>query len=228
MTTRIRTAILLCACLLCPAAARAQDGGFLEWLQKMSGPGPFKGYGAFVRVYCVDKDDHGAWFCFGPADSEDRAGDERHIFALGVSWLKSFKDEPRFFDVQNTAVDPHAFDQISVWRFEPRYYYRFHRALDAGVGFGARRYSGEGFSSFTQWSITPASIVFTPGGAPSSSESHRWWRLVKLHLDESWIDHISAKDFGSPSIYEKDLEFLTSFSIELDPFVFVKGYRGRR
>jgi len=206
--------------------ARADDGGWIEWLEKMSGPGPFWGAGGYVRFYCIDKDNRGAAFCWrNPAKYPNaRPRDERHIFEFGAGYFKTFDGKARFLDTPDDTRTIH------VLRIEPRYYYRVHQAFDVGVGVGLRRYSGEetgDFAPFTRWSVTPASLVFVPGALGTGDTDSPWRRLVKLHLEESWIGGISAaRDFKGVSKYETDGELLSSVSIEFDVLVFLKGYKG--
>lgn len=222
----LRVLFLVCVCLACARTAHAQDG-WLEWIEKMSGPGPFWGAGGYVRVGCWNDKNQYAWFCWRSPDRypDARPKDERHILALGIGYFWSFDNEPRFSDTPNDTAP------IQILRFEPRYYYRFHQALDAGVGVSLRRYSGQGsgdFAPFVQWGVTPASIVFTPLALGTKDTDNPWRRLVKVHLDETWISGIAAKDdFKSPSTYETHGEFQGSFAIEFDVLVFARGYRGR-
>jgi hypothetical protein len=223
---KTRLLILVCVWALTPGSARAQDGGgWIEWLEKMSGPGPFWGAGAYVRFYCIDKDHRAAAFCRRSPDRypDARPGDERHLFEFRVGNDKSFDGKPRFFDTPDDTRTIH------ILRIDARYYYRFHDALDVGFGFGLRRYSGEDsgdFSPFTRWSVTPAAIVFVPGALGSGASRNPWRRFVKLQLEESLIGGISAaRDFKSASRYETDGELLSGVSIEFDALVFLERRR---
>jgi len=207
--------------------ARAEDGGWIEWLEKMSGPGPFWGFGGYARVYCVNKDHEGVWFCWRPQENA-RPEHERHILEIGAGYFKTFDGKPRFYDTPNDTR------RIQMVRLEGRYYYRFHKALDAGVGFGMRRYSGDDnsgdFTPFTRWNVTPASIVFVPLALAQRDDQpiNPWLRLVKLHLEETYIGGISGADFKSASNYKTKGEFLGSLAVEFDLLVFLKGYQGAK
>ena len=53
--TNVRLLLVVWLCTLVPAAARADDGGWYEWLQKMSGP-TLMGFGSDIHLVCIDKD----------------------------------------------------------------------------------------------------------------------------------------------------------------------------
>src|SRR5262245_8342921 len=220
----LRLLVLFSVCLATPAVAGAEDGGWIEWLEKMSGPGPYWGAGAFVRLACWNTKNQGAYFCYrnpetyrtddGKArdpthENAARPKDERHILALGVGFFKTFDGKPRFADTPDDTR------RVRLFQLEPRYYYRFHEVLDAGVGISIRRFSGEETGDFTPlWrvGVTPASIVFPPGAIGTGDNDNPWRRFIKLHLDETWIPALSAqKDFNSKSTYATDGEFLASF-----------------
>jgi hypothetical protein len=214
------------ACLLSPRVAHAQDGGLMEWLQKMSGPGHFLGGGGYIRYLCFDKDGEALPLCFRPENSSETPGDVRHILEFSAAFSTT-GHKARFQEVPNdTANDPNATDPIHLWHFAWRYYYRVQRAVDVGVGIDLRRYSGEGFVPLIMWNYTPASVVITPFDFTARPNPSPWRRFAKLHIEETHVGAISAARFNNSASYRTDGEFLTGISVELDPFVFCRRYIG--
>jgi hypothetical protein len=180
---------------LAPGIANAQEGWW-EWLEKLSGPGPYHGYGVELRAFCVQPDG-----TLLPCLS-DHSPEIRHLVLLRVSHLWS-GDKPRFSD---TPTDR---GQVNVTRVEPEYMYRMHPSLDLGVGVGFMRFSGSGFDPIYRLTLTPQAS-FVPFALTQSSATRRWARVLRLRFSATYVTKgFKGADFGNLTTdFFKSGEFL--------------------
>lgn len=202
--THRRMVVLAGVFALLPGVASAQDGWW-EWLEKLSGPGPYQGVGVGVRVFCI-LDDYSVVSCLS-----DRRDEIRHLVTVRAAFLSS-GDNTRFSDAPTDT------ETVRIFRLEPVYLWRAHPALDLGVGLGFMRFSGVGFDSLYRFTLTPLSITFTPGAVPTSVAGRRAARLVRLRYDVTFVTQgYTGADFGNTTTtFSSGAETLSSFKIVFD------------
>ncbi|HUK36111.1 MAG TPA: hypothetical protein VLV86_19475 [Vicinamibacterales bacterium] len=213
----MKRALFLAVAALCalarPATVYAQSD-FIDWLESLSGPGPFHGYFTSVgsRVFCTMDDGSGQmikWWC-----ADDSSPKVKNVVAVDFAWSTS-GDHTRFSDAtaeaQNTLP-------VHASRILANYYYRFHPMVDLGVGAGVIVFSGDDFSKQVHPILSPLTLSFTPFGFLHGEQSIRWGRVLKLEFSERYIlGDIRAADFGSSlSTYLKQGEFNSNFSVAVD------------
>ena len=212
---RIRTLMLLGAFALWPSVASAQ-WGWLEFLEELSGPGPFKGYTVGLRLVCTRADDRGtlstsAWgLCL--SDNDPRF---RQLVELRGAYLWTGEgDRPRFEDA---PADKRA---VKAFRLESTAAVRLSPMLDIGAGVGFVRFWGEGFDPLWRPSLIPISVTFTPfaiGVNPNAAGS-ALKRAFKIRLEEKYFPiGFTGADFGHPeSSYTTDGDWVFSAGLVVD------------
>jgi len=202
---RMRVLLFLCACLLIANAAGAQDG-WMEWIEKMSGPGPWYGGGPRIPLVCWNSGNK-LPFCIAKVDVQHphRPEDDRHMLQGGFGFFRTFADEPRF---ENTPNDTRP---VHLTRIDLRYYFRPSRvpSLDVGGGLQFWRFSGEAtgdFTPFWQPGFT-GSAVFTPLALLQHRDQpvNGWLRVIKLRGEASVILGLTGDKFNNPAFEAKEV-----------------------
>ena len=210
---RLAMPVFVCACTLVPTTARADDGGWIDWLFGMDVK--LVGVGTEVHVVCVQLDPTDntlklqpceQWFknigrilAGLPPENKVKFDNIRHQldFRVAAYW----KYGSRFSDV---------IDERSLHAYKLMGMYQFHvsRKVQVGAGGGALVFQGDGFEHFSRGIVTPISVVYSP--ADDSA--------LTLRVEESYITHgMSAVDFGNTtSTYAKTGEWNFSFAVGYD------------
>jgi hypothetical protein len=202
--------------LLRPAHAYAQ-ADFLDWLESLSGPGPFHGYFMSFnsRVLCTFSDgrEQRAGWCFD--DTSDRI---KSVLTAEFA-VASSDSNIRFADA---TIEPQNTLPVHATRVLVNYQYRFHPMIDLGVGVGAIVFSAEDFANQSHPVLTPLTLTFTPLGF-LKGEKAKWGRVLRVKYSERFIlGDIRAQDFhSSVSKYVKNGEWNTgiSFGVDFWPFL---------
>lgn len=206
--TRARLTLLIALFAMWPAGAYAQSD-FIDWLDSLSGPGPFHGSSVHVRLFCaVDngRGGHDRSTCISDTDEKIKA-----VFEADVAWATS-GDNPRFADTPKDTQTVH------MTRFGVTYSYRVSPMLDVGIGGGAMVFSGDGFDAQTHPTFTPFTVTFVPLGLMRSSpRATKWGRVLRIKYSERYImGDIGAADFHSLSTYVKHGEFNRGLGVGFD------------
>jgi hypothetical protein len=202
---KIACLLMMCACILTPRAARADDGGFWDMLWNWHTK--FSGYGTDIHLYC--KNDKGEvvqhcdeWFTniwhnpFKTAPlshkfvaENDKTGnierraigfsDIRHEVNLRVSVMHSYGERV-----------PGGGDEPKVWALKTMgfYYYRVSRHVDLGAGAGTIDLFGDNVER-TWRPVFTGSLVVGLGGA--------WFARVEQNY---YWGTLTGANFGHPEI----------------------------
>jgi hypothetical protein len=208
-----RLVVLLGVITLWPNAAYA---GFWAWLEELSGPGPFDGLVLSGPVLC--ERDGKLVKCWpkipgGISEAEAATYRPKRMVVLSVGFLDS-GDRVRFKDEEQTPDRR----EVNVVQVSGLYMFRLHRALDAGMGAGFMRFSGEGFDPLTRFTLVPASLSFRPLSV-SDKLKDRWFSyFVRLELETSFVtEGFTAAQFGnSTSKFSVGRELLTRAALVFD------------
>jgi hypothetical protein len=205
--TKLRVLMFVCVCALLPATAGADDGGWWEWLQGMSGP-KLWGAGTDVHLFCLDKDGH-RFRCetlFGLFQQDNRSFDQiRHQMDLRIS---VYGNHGAPFEDVTAAETP----SIHAFKVGGMYYYRPHQQFSVGGGAGYLAFVGGTFPLISRATVTPISFIVSPftGGG-------RVGKAFFVRLEESYITKgFTAADFNFNSTYSADSEWNRGFSIGFD------------
>lgn len=209
--TRVATLLFLFALVFGPASARADDGGWLDWLYRMDPK--FVGVGTELHLVCLDKENAALpiskcdnWFrnvarVLAGRRPENMIDLEniRHEFDLRLAFY--WKYGSTFSDV----IDNRSAYAVKVMGM---YHYHINNSWQYGGGAGVIPFKGEMSDWFTRPIITPVSVVWAP--AKSS--------VVTLRFEYSYIGGgLSGRDFGNlVTSFEKNGEHNVSFAVGYD------------
>jgi hypothetical protein len=210
---------LVVLAILCPAVAHAQLDADADsrWIDKLSGPGPFKAYGLSLRALCAkdfEKRDRGQKYeVHGVGDCRDWDPTMRHMLEVRGRYLRTY-DGPLFSDTpaDTRSVKGLMFDVLVSARLNP--------VVDVGAGIGVVRFWGDGFDAQTGLTLIPASVTVTPFaiGVPPDYQGSRWRRVLGIQYEALYIHRgFSGRDFGNTATsYSTKREYLSSVGIVLD------------
>jgi len=203
MARALRVTCLMVVVLACGGRPAEARWAFLDWMEELSGPGPFTGGPGLVATVCNFRDLRGAF-------SEDKRKpcfyfDFRHVEA---------KDSDNFREFGEVGAT--SYDFGATWQL--------YRPIEVGVGGGFVRFAanGESTTKFTlavpRLAVKPL-LMLTPtrhwGGTWA-----KWASVPKLYVRESVIlGNLKATDFGvAPglSTFDVDNDQVTSFGLMLD------------
>lgn len=176
MSRRILT-IIACSIVL-QAVAAAPAFAWWEWIERLSGAGPFKGVSVDARLLCAIDDDGTTRVstpsplgilttsCELPADN---AGRRYQLFAVDLGMRFVWREgDDRFANgerISLTTVEP----SISFNLLSP--YTRDWDIVDAGVGIGAYWFSSTEFASFHGLFVEPIRFELH---TPTNLKDKRW------------------------------------------------------
>jgi hypothetical protein len=135
--------------------ALAADGGWIEWLEKMSGP-KLWGVGTEFHLFCIDTQrklvNCERFFGFKRTDVPFADIKQQLDFRVALYW----KYGDRFSD------DPTDLRGVQALKLMAMYRYTQSDWLELGFGGGYMPFFGEGFDLFSRGIITPISITIAP------------------------------------------------------------------
>jgi hypothetical protein len=210
--TKLRVLLLVCACALLPSSARADDGGFWEWLEKMSGP-KLQGIGTDFHFFCINSENR-AVNCerfFGLKTMSETMENIKHQLDFRLAFYWKYGD--RFSD------DPTDTRRIQAAKLMAFYRYFATNWLELGFGAGYMPFFGDGFEIFSRGIITPMSVTVAPF-------SYKALKGLTFRAENSYITNgFTGGDFGnSVTKFATGGEWNTSVSIGYD----VRRYKNSR
>jgi hypothetical protein len=246
---RRKAVVLAGACLLSlitPAPAHALWGG--GWLERLSGPGPFRGQVIDHRFLCITlpKEARAAHDSL-PDTSAIKdliipLGDRAWLTAVGCSAIDvALRDprraEPRLevgIDLQLLHSAANALDysqpgnagpsDIGLRTFGVTADLRVNRVLDVGIGVGRawfRSTTGTPFDGFSRAVLQPLRVSVRPLAFLSNASSSE---AIVIRFDATKFQGtFTAVDFGAaPGTFNEPGEITWAWSIRIDPFVLLK------
>jgi hypothetical protein len=247
--TKLRMLVFLSVLILLPTTARAaDDDGWWGWLERLSGPGKFFGGSYGFSVLCVPQ----GYTDTTPPDPQPRPAPGepdpkpkvvvvhgelspclkktpdalkrglmpvQQLVMVRIGYFSSLSNE-RFPDAPGDTRPVHVLEIAAT------YTYRFHRSFEAGFGAGMLRFSGDGFSSFSRFEVSPAIVSFAPFAVASD---HSWAQIVRLRLEETYISKgMTGADFGNTvTKFSTDAELNRRFGFLIDGLALRNAVRGK-
>ena len=189
--------VIVLACGWKPAEAR---NPFLDWMEELSGPGPFRGWGGFV-----------ATICFGGERFPGRYSEDIKKPCAYFDFRKLEAEENDNF-LEFGEVGATAYDFGATWQL--------YRPIELGVGMGFVRFAANDVST-TRMTLTAPRLVIKPLLLiPGSSGWGKWTTILKLYARENIIlGNLQATDFGvapGRSTFNVDNDKVTSFGVLFD------------
>ena len=207
--TKLRVLVLACACMLLPATARADDGGWWEWLQGLSGP-KLHGPGTDLHLFCLDRAGQ-PFRCerlFGLLTAGRPYDEIKHQFDIRLSLYGNYGAQ--FTDAGATNT-PH---EILAAKVMAMYYNRVHPMVSVGAGAGVMPFFGSDFDKFARGIVTPVSVIVTPFGSGGRLKKAFYFRVEESYIAKGFT---AATDFNNAtSKYSVGGEWNTSAGIGFD------------
>jgi hypothetical protein len=198
-----RVVVLLALLTLWPSAAFAAKGWW-GWLEELSGPGPFRGYGIAMPVVCTrDGDVVSCW---------SRQNPPKRLVVADVGRLGSGSNL-RFKDLPDT---PENRREVRALLMSGMYMFRLHPAVDVGFGAGTARFSGDDLMSVWRFTL-PVGATVRPLAFVPQWEKKRWASLLQGQFEEILIaPGIKGSDFGSTSTFSTGPEWRPRLTVGID------------
>jgi len=205
--------LLTAALILVPSAAQAQV--WWDFIESLSGPGPFQGAGFYVRLACGKADSFSRdleinWVhqCFD--DSDPRI---QHVIEVRGLFPTSSESRPRLLvsPADTRPVHAHKWDGVASFRIHP--------SLDVGAGGGAIRFTGEDVNEDWRPTIIPLSVTYTPLALKGGTS--RIGRIFRIRLETMYIPFgFTGADWGqpglSPTLYSTDGNWVLAGGLLID------------
>jgi hypothetical protein len=225
---------LLLLLTLVPSTVQAQ--GFLRWLGRLSGPGPFWGLGADIALKClgVDETDEApgtpeevrprvlTGFRFSCPDA--RLNDRHATVYLVVGGAIAENNPLNYGDAgaqtESTAVRMLKVGASIDWTV--------HKMVDVGTGAGMVYFAGPRFDNFSLGYVQPVRFTFRPLLISEAAKDHHGWLLLSANW-QILLGAIDGADFGAPSDpfrsrNEQDVEV----GVSIDVFRFVSWVKHKQ
>jgi len=226
MTRLFRTSVILW--LLCLGAPSRADASIMDWLDRLSGPGPFWGIDFDMQVNCPSRAsssvNQGNRFKVLAANivisCPDERFDKRHVnwyLTPGLGWTKQLN---HLGDVPPT--NPDATKAIGTDKLGTAIDYTVAPAVDIGAGAGFLYFYGPRFVNFARPYVQPFRVAIRPGlfkpGASTESTSSTVRGALAINFSVTMIvGTIAGSDFGVPaSSFHVHNEFVPEVGISLD------------
>ena len=212
-------------CGLVPARPADAQAGFIRWLEKLSGPGPFVGAGLEIYglCYAAEKDSIGApeplateprrWF-FDVNCA--RAARDRQRLTIGVQFSKMIGDNNLLYD-PSLPDDLH--DTVGATALLGSADLSVTRSLDVGVGLGFMHFTGAPPGSFTRLALEPIRVTWKPLAMRPSGDRDllglykREWLQLRLVMTVI-PGGFDAEDFGAiPGSFDPGTEIQANMYI---------------
>ena len=180
---KARLIMLVTVSCLIAGPACADDGGWWEWLQSMSGP-TLMGFGSNIHLVCLDEKGNSVnpcenwWFRKRPV----RFDDIKHEidFRFGVFW-----------NVDNRVVGPGA---VRALKLMTMYHYHVTPKVNIGAGIGFIPFFG-GPEVYSRGVVTPISFGLFP-----FDEGGLWAKSFFVQIEENYLaNNISGALLGNPA-----------------------------
>jgi hypothetical protein len=216
--TRRLTCVLVCVCVLAPSSARADDGGWLDWLYRLDAK--LWGLNTEIHFLCLDQGKTPVacekWFgiptLLGRTPDSIQFERIKHEFnvRVGVYW--------KYGDIRtvNSARQEVTLggDEDGLWatKLMATYTYLPDRHIEVNVGAGLMHFRGSALVEPQSSAIlTPIGLVYVPGGLGSRAGT------VFLRGEASYITHSLTPNVfrrGAPGNGEG--EWNVSFGVGID------------
>ena len=219
----------LALCVLCSLSAPAtSQAGIIEWIDNLSGPGPFWGVSFEWRLVCVSAEDKASkeggtrnvpLGVIAPGCVLKQVPKEHHRVAslnlqFGLFWDKGDDNQLKY-------ADPSFHEDVKITTVEPSFWLRPYRAVELGSGVGVAWFGGPGFDSFTrvylkpiQLDVKPIALLHKNGRYGDKDET------VAVRVGMTIFPAgFESKDFGALPGFKVDRDILFNWGIvfDLDP-----------
>lgn len=209
--------LLVLLAVLVPARA-VSAAGFLEWLERLSGPGPFKGLGIELTFVC-----YGA-----PTAEPGEASIENVRWSTDVDCRRIDRDRPRVSagvraalltgdnNLEYESPLPPGGETVQLFSFMGTADYSLSRTFDIGAGAGFMRFTGAPAGPFAKVALQAVRFTWRPltMGVEGRRESYKREWLQIRYIATLVPGGFDAADFGArPGSFDSGTEFLSSINV---------------
>ena len=208
---------------------------WFDWIDQLSGPGPFAGIDFQWRVVCV-QDDMAATDSATPDENRLRSlesfGKGKALAGIfGAGCLNNSHANPesslnlrvaRLWSIDNHLQYASGVEapKVNIWQVEPSYstFVDDKKMVELTMGMGVSVLSGNGFDSMTRVYFRPVMLTLTPGGRLRRGGFNSVTRGMSLSTGVIYMPKgFDAKDFGAvPGTFHTDNELLLTASVSYD------------
>jgi len=198
--------------LLIPARAHA----WWDWLDQLSGPGPFSGWDLQYRVFCFEDTD-------GPDIKLRNVPDSGRPLArfAGVGCVFDQDKNPlaslnitvgQFYTVKNDIQPDKTRDRVTMTRFEPSIgvFVDRKKIVEVQTGVGVLVVHGPAFKTFERFYWKPIQLNITPGAA---HDARGLTFGIGVFIIPAGFD---ASNLGATGTFHTDKDVMTTASITWD------------
>lgn len=236
-SVRVSLFVLVMSCVL-PRPAAAAEWDFFEWLERLSGPGPFRSIAGLnltetFACYGVKANTSEEALAVTAGEPElffdiscGRAARQRVWARLGVNVMRMRGDN----DLQYVTVAPLSEDdrKVRVWGVLLVADVSLRPYLDVGAGAGVLRFSGPLFDGFGRFALEPTRVTLKPL-AIGNRVPFRWREVLQLRHTTLYVPGgFDDGDFNALlGSFSTRSELQTRFSVVLNLAPFLDAWRER-
>jgi hypothetical protein len=213
---------------LWPSGARAESD-FLDWLDSLSGPGPFHQKYPFlghdVKIICEMKSEQKVWLLEKVDDKAEasrpclaNSTDIKWYLSIHYNFLTTGDDRRPFNEPNPRRINAHVLEATTRWRL--------HRSVDLGMTIGGTwntdardsvTVAQPAFSAVSSFTVTPVSLVVRPG---EWFVDNRWTRAFGVRFNEAILfgRRLSTDFAGAPGAYDRGTEANARVAVTFDYF----------
>jgi hypothetical protein len=227
--------------VLVPARSAEAQGGLMEWLERLSGPGIFKGYTTPVKLFCygLHKDSSTAPDQFFSSEDVRNAALGRQEFKFQPGCGRTQRNlvridigaEVGYYRANNTlqydpSVPADETDTVTAWTYAGTFDVGVHRGVDIGFGVGFMRYGGFPGDSFNRMFLQVGRFTWKPlvmFRADTPAGRYQQEFLLVRFVGRWMPDGFKAEEFGAiPGTFESGAEIQAGVSLGVDFFALFK------
>ena len=207
---RLRLIAVAAALVLVPSVAHAQDDSWWAWIERLSGPGPFKTTEPAqipanweVRLFCDSKEDQVVHCLSNTPDVNAYVAVRFQLLSTG--------DQFQFGEATRRDIGLRALEGFVRYRVTP--------AVDVGSGIGLiwlTDKSNIGFGTQSRGEIIPLSVIIRPAALFGDDRASK--RFIGFRVDQAFrFGTITSEQLGGPrGVFETGSEWSFRFAIIAD------------
>ena len=224
MTRLFRTSVILW--LLCVGAPSPASASIMDWLDRLSGPGPFWGVDLDMQVNCPSRKEGSppsgvkALASAIVISCPNESFHTQHFnwyLTTGLGFATSGKNKLNYGEASNTSTKA-----IGTFKVGTAVDYTASRAFDLGVGAGVMYFYGPRFDNFARPYFQPLRLAIRPlllkdiPRSRQTSNDPNGWLIVNLNV-MVLLGTIDGSTFGAPADpWHVHNEFVPEIGVGLD------------
>ena len=209
---------------------RNASGAGNEWIERLSGPGPFEGLSTpTVPLFCLNEERDPQWRCAVDAWQTPLTSNEGWVFVTFTFSNLESEDNQLRYDPSVTEEQK----EVTIQSYQFSLDYRLHAGLDVGVGLGFNQFKGDVFPNFWRGSFDPIRVVWRPIAFFIEQATWPETGAVRLSLQDlvqikfratHFFGDFTAEDFGAlPGTFRESGEVLFGWAATIGVILAIGG-----